>query len=437
MATVTDASANSARPPPSTGAVDIVRLLGAMVIEAARDPRQFSVAAVFRAWARRTSIRLASQDIIVNFAVKKLLLVGSRELSRYILAQYPSREGFSTGSLKRSAMAFLAARALTISDDDEWRRRRAFNEAVLQPGRPHELAPDFVCYTLNAFAAPVASVEELRAAMGRTMLAVAFGGNAPPRLTQDVQRLFGLVQHPLKRVLTAPWAYWRRASFYERLRALWSARGGAKPSLLGIAGRSAAELDGAELIQQVPHWMFTFPGSGTDLMTRTLALISCTAAVRARVLAEVQAAGPIDDASTFTRLPLLEACLVETAHLYPPVTRTFHCALAGATVGNVRIPPGTEIMQLFPLFTGEDLDGNTPARCFNPDRWMGSEPVSSFDPFLGGARQCPGKSIILLVCKVALASLLVKHRLRVDAPQLSGPTLPAEFPRRGLHFHAA
>ena len=439
VAPITSASPAAPRPPPSTGVVDLMRLCGAVLVEGARHPLDFNLDAAFRAWARRTSARLESENLVVNFGVKKVLLVGSRELSLYILSQFPSRYGFSTGSLKRSAMAFLAARALTISDDEDWRRRRAFNEAVLEPERPHELAQEFVRATLKAFASPVASVAELRAAMGRTMLAIVFGGSAPPRLVDEIQKLFQLVQNPVKRVLTAPWAYLHRASFYDALRALWMARdAGANPTLLRIASRAAAELDGTELIEQIPHWMFTFTGSATDLLTRALALISSAPAVRVRVLAEMQAAGPLDDGCNFAALPFLEGCLLEAAHLYPPVTRTFHCALAGATVGNVRIAPGMEIMHLFPPFTTDDVGEDADSRSFNPDRWMRAEsPVCSFDPFLGGVRRCPGKSVILLVCKVALASLLVQHQLVVDAPGLRARSLPAVFPRRGLRFHAA
>jgi len=430
------ASPAAPRPPPSTGIVDLMRLGSAVLVEGARHPLEFSLEGVFRAWARRTAARLQSENLVVNLGVKKVLLVGSSELSRYILSQFPSRDGFSTGSLKRSAMAFLAARALTISDDDDWRRRRAFNEAVLEPDRRHELEPEFVRATVKAFASAVASVAELRAAMGRTMLAIVFGGSAPPRLVDDIEQLFQLVQNPIKRVLTAPWAYLRRARFYNALRTLWMAPGtDATPSLLRIARRGAAELDSTELLEQIPHWMFTFTGSGTDLLTRALALISSDPAVRVRVLAEIRAARPFDDGCNVAALPLLEGCLLEAAHLYPPVTRTFRCALAGATVGDVRIPPGLEIMQLLVPLTTDGVDVDTQSRSFNPDRWMRAEPpLCSFDPFLGGVRRCPGQSLILLVCKVALARLLVEQRLVVDAPGINAGSLPVVFPRRGLHF---
>jgi cytochrome P450 len=424
--------------PPSTGIVDLARLGFALAGNALRHPFTFNAEAVLREWARQAAARRNTDNLMVNLLGKKLVLVGSAELSRQILAQPPSHEGFSTGSLKRSGMAFLAAHALTISDDADWSRRRAFNEAVLEPGRRHMLAPQFVRHTLQAFAPPIAGVDDLRAAMGRAMLGVVFGGAAPPQLVTEIEALIDLVQNPVKRVLTAPFAYFKRARLYGSLRALWQAQNRAlKPSLLQMAGRSVTNLDDTELLEQMPHWMFTFTGSATDLVTRTLTLITSTPNVQRQVMAELESAGPLDE-QTFESapLPFLDACLVETGHLYPPVARTFHRAALGATLNGVQFPPGTEIMHLFPLFTADLKGADAPS--FNPDRWLAATPpVCAFDPFLGGARRCPGRSLILVVCKTALASLLLQHRLAVKAPGITASSLPAQFPRRGLRFESA
>jgi len=424
--------------PPSTGIVDLARLGFALAGNALRHPFTFNAEAVFREWARRAAAHRNSDNLMVNFLIKQLLLVGSAELSRQILAQPPSQEKFSTGSLKRSAMAFLAAHALTISDDQAWSRRRAFNEAVLEPNRRHEFAPQFVRYTLQAFAPPITGAADVRAAMGRAMLGVVFGGAASPQLVTEIEALFDLVQNPVKRALTAPFAYFKRARFYDALRALWQAQNDAlKPSLLKMAGRSVTGLDDGEMLEQMPHWMFTFTGSATDLVTRTLTLITSTPSVQARVMAELAGAGPLDGpAFESAPLPFLEACLVETGHLYPPVTRTFHRAALGATLNGMQLAPGTEIMHLFPLFTADLRGADAPS--FNPDRWLAATPpIAAFDPFLGGARRCPGRSLILVVCKTALASLLLKHRLAVKAPGVAAASLPAQFPRRGLSFVSA
>jgi cytochrome P450 len=424
--------------PPRTGLVDLARLGFAVAGNALRHPCTSNAEAVFREWARRAAARRGTDNLVVNFLVKKLLLVGSPELSRQILAQPPSQESFSTGSLKRSAMAFLAAHALTISDDEDWSRRRAFNEGVLEPTRRHEFAPQFVRYTLQAFAPPITGVADLRAAMGRAMFGVVFGGAAAPSLVTEIEALFDLVQNPVKRVLTAPFAYFKRARFYDELRALWQAQNQAlKPSLLQMAGRSVTSLGDSELLEQVPHWMFTFTGSATDLVLRTLTLITSTPSVQGRVMTELAGAGPLDGpAFESAPLPFLEACLVETGHLYPPVTRTFHRAALGTTLNGMQFAPGTEIMHLFPLFTADLAGADAPS--FNPDRWLAATPpVCAFDPFLGGARRCPGRSLILVICKTALASLLLQHQVAVKAPGIGASSLPAQFPRQGLIFVGA
>src|SRR5262249_32246215 len=147
MAPTANASVRATSVPPSASIFDLLRLLLDIARDAIRARSGFSLDATLRQWARRTAGRLESQNLIINLGLKRFLLVGSVELSRRILAQYPMRTGFSTGSVKKSAMAFLAPRALTISDDEDWLRRRAFNECVLQPGRPHEFRDDFARYT--------------------------------------------------------------------------------------------------------------------------------------------------------------------------------------------------------------------------------------------------------------------------------------------------
>ena len=424
---------NDLNQPPITGARDLARLIWGLAAAALRHPFLFDAQAVFEDWARRTAKELETDDLVVNLVVKKLLLVGSPELSRHILAEPPSRARLSAGSLKRTGMAFLASHALTISDDQEWSRRRAFNESVLQPQRRHHLAPCFVRYTLAAFESPINSIRDLRAAMGRTMLGVVFGGEAPVTLVSDIETLFGLVQNPVKRLLVAPYAHWKRRRLYAALQESWRAQPVERPGLLGVANRSAAGLADTELLQQVPHWMFTFTGSATDLVMRTVTLITSYPAVHRQAMAELEAAGPLD-AESFERADLffLNACLLEASHWYPPVTRTFHRAIEGTSVGGVHIPAGMEIMHLFPLFSSGNREPRAVSRRFNPQRWMRGHPACTFDPFLGGARTCPGKNLILLICATAVASLL-RQQVVIQAPGIGAGPLPANFPRRGVH----
>jgi cytochrome P450 len=433
---VSTGAGRAAHAPPATGLGDLARLAGAIAGNFARSPRSFSARVAFREWARRMMARHGSENLVLNLGVKKLLLVGGRDLSRQLLQPPPLTRGIAAGKLKCDAMAFLAPHALTISHDAEWTRLRAFTERVLQPGRPHEFRQAFHAEVHHAFAAPPATVEEIRRAMGRAMLGIVFGhGVAGERLDRDVQALFDVVQQPAKRLLLGRWERRRRDRFYDELRRLWEETAALRgPSLLTLAHREADAIPEAELVEQIPHWMFTFTGSGTDLLVRTLALVTSDDGVADRARREIDAAGPPDRAETIDALTYLEACVMESARLYPPVTRTFHRVQAGAVVGDVRIPAGMEILHSFPLL-GRAEASEADAERFRPERWLPSpaSAAADFDPFLSGSRHCPGRELIVFVCKSALALLLVRHRLVVSAP-LRGDALPPAFPERGIRF---
>jgi len=422
--------------PPTTTLVDLLGLLGGITGEIIRHPRSFSVRTPFRAWVRRAAERRGSQNLVLNFGVKRILLVGGSELSKGILAAHPKPDGITVGEMKRKGMSVLAPHALTISDGAEWERLRAFNETVLESGRPHALERDFLGHVLAAFNTPIRDIDGIRAAMARSMLGIVFGGRAPPSVANDVQTLFGLVQNPVKRMIMARSGKRRRERLYTTLRALWRDPSAVrKASLLGMAHRAATAgpvIDETVLLEQVPHWMFTFTGSGTDLVARALTLILSDAGARRRVETELEHAGPLEEPATIDGLAYVEACLVEGAHLFPPVTRTFHCAPAGASVAGVMIQPRMEVLHSLPLISSSDA---SEPRRFRPERWLKSdEAASGFDPFLGGARGCPGRNIIMHVGKAALAVMIARQRLTLEGATLRTDDLPPEFPRRGIRF---
>ena len=427
---------SAAREPPSTSLVDLFGLLTRLAAGVVRSPRRFSARLTFRDWAQRMMTRYGSDNVVLNLGVKRILLVGGRELSRNILDARPQQDGYAAGKLKHDGMAFLAPHALTISHDADWVRLREFNERVLYRDVPREAWQAFVTYTQRAFSAPPRTVEDVRAAMGRAMLAIVFGeGRAPGRLVTDVQTLMGYVLNPVKRRVLGIVGRRRRARFYEALRQAWRrASPSDPPSLLTMARRAVGDIPEEQAVEQIPHWMFTFTGSGTDLLVRTLALVTSHRTALERARAELAAAGPPDRPETINSLRYLDACLMEAARLYPPVTRTFHRVQRATVAGSVQIPAGMEILHSFPLLAGAThADG----RRFQPERWLagsGPAPGGEFDPFLGGARRCPGKELILLVCKSALAVVLVRQHLTTAGGVFEGDTLPPEFPMQAIRF---
>ena len=87
---------------------------------------------------------------------------------------------------------------------------------------------------------------------------------------------------------------------------------------------------------------------------------------------------------------------------------------------------GVEIVHWFPLLQ----PAQPAAQSFRPRRWAAghSKAEEPFDPFLGGSRACPGKSLILFVCKVAMAELLVSRPLALACAALDVDALPMELP---------
>jgi cytochrome P450 len=410
-----------------------------MVAGVVRSPRRFSVRLTFREWAQRMMTRYGSDNIVLNFGVKRILLVGGRELSRSILDARPQQDGYAAGKLKHDGMAFLAPHALTISHDAEWARLREFNERVLYRDVSPEVRQAFVAYAQRAFSMAPRNVEDVRAAMGRTMLAIVFGeGRVPERLIADVQALMSFVLNPVKRRVLGIVGRRRRARFYDALREAWrQATPSGPPSLLTMARRVVGDIPDEQVVEQIPHWMFTFTGSGTDLLVRTLALATSHPAALERARAELAAAGPLDKPQAIDSLAYLDACLMEAARLYPPVTRTFHRVRRDTVAGSVHIPAGMEILHSFPLLGGATHAG---VRRFQPERWLPASapsPGGEFDPFLGGARRCPGKELILSVCKSALAVLLVRQRVTAAAGAFEGYELPPEFPMQAIRFEQA
>lgn len=420
-----------AHTPPETGMLDLARLGGAMIWEVLRHGRGASMRRAFSGWTARTSARNGSATFILRAGSKRVMLVGGAELSRCVLARRPG-DGLVAGDMKRKGMAFLAPLALTISDGAEWERRRSFAERVLQPGRTHPLAAEFLPHIREAFSAPVTDTESVRDAMRRAMLTIVFGpGRATDGLSRDVEELFALVQNPVKRMVLGFLQRGRRARVHDMLAQLWSStEERSAPSLLALARTGPLELSNEEVIDQIPHWMFTFTGSGTDLLASTLALVLSDPIVHRNLVEDLAAAG--NNAAAIDALPFPTRCLLETAHLFPPVARTFHHATTDLAMAHTCIPEGMELMHSFPLIEKAPTDSRQ-FRQFRPHR---SAPAETSDPFLGGARHCPGRSLILFACKVALSELLMVQQVELAGPSLNVADLPTELADSQFRFRS-
>ena len=424
---------------PSTGFVDILRLLGRCVAGFVRGPRSFDFGSAFQDWTGGLSRRTGSEDFVLNLYIRKFLLVSGRDLTSHILSQPPDAAGYREGKTKSRAMSFLAPQALTVTHGEQWRRLRKFNEATLHSSKDDARMQLVLDGVRNAFPEPVSDAGDVRGGMERVMQAVVFGRQVPGRLTEDVQELFRYVQHPGRRMLFGWSQAGRRRRFYGALRHLWTESSmRSDPCLIVIAKDIAHNgvCSEEEMLQQIPHWMFTFTGSGTDLLTRTLAMVSSREEVYEKVMAEIGMRESANATIEVMRMRYLESCLLETCRLFPPVSRTFHVAPQGDVFCGVDISAGMEILHCFTA-NQRDVSVDATANDFRPERWMepGSVAATVYPGlFLGGARDCPGKDLILLVCKAAIATLMSYGRIRSQCPALSEDPVPSSFPKSGLRF---
>jgi hypothetical protein len=344
------------------------------------------------------------------------------------LRAVPDERATSAGTLKIDALRFLAPSALTITAGDQWARLRAFNEAVLTPGRPHPFAQTFLTQVRRAFDLPVQRDDDVRDAMGRAMVAITLGRSIPDAdPAEDAHVLFDVVQQPVRRRLLGWFHARRRERLYATIRQRWDETSPHEETLLSLAKRNAAGNEASAIIEQLPHWMFTFTGSGTDLLVRMLALVSSRPAVRARVLDEASRAGPLDVAASMFRLPFLDACLKEAGRLFPPVARTFH---RERTVGGT-----AEFLHFFPLLHRDDALGAA-VHDFDPDRWRAAPDAAAraSNLFLRGPRVCPGQDLILFVCRAAATRILIEQSSWCPMARLASDPLPISFPRRSVTF---
>jgi cytochrome P450 len=238
-----------------------------------------------------------------------------------------------------------------------------------------------------------------------------------------------VVQHPVRRRLLGRFHAARRRHLYTILGRAWDAARAEDASLIALARTHApSSLERETLLEQVPHWMFTFTGSGTDLLVRTLAMITSNPGVQGEVVEEIRRAGPLDRAGTIEALSYLHACVLETGRLFPPVTRTLHASSASRGQGTV--------LHWFPLLQRDERLGHA-VHGFRPERWLGETPdpaAAESNLFLRGPRACPGMALILFVCKAALARMIAEQGLAARNERLMRDPLPVSFPRLRAPF---
>ena len=121
----------------------------------------------------------------------------------------------------------------------------------------------------------------------------------------------------------------------------------------------------------------------------------------------------------------LAAVTSETLRLRSVLPVNFLEARRDVMLGDVSVPGGTPIFALTRLCSIQRANFAEPDR-FDPERWLGTCPVSAEHPhnpranfsFGGGPRTCPGRALALLECALVI-SMLVRRLEISHSPQQS------------------
>ncbi|HEY6259027.1 MAG TPA: cytochrome P450 [Xanthobacteraceae bacterium] len=115
-------------------------------------------------------------------------------------------------------------------------------------------------------------------------------------------------------------------------------------------------------------------------------------------------------------LPWLDAVIKESMRLLPPAPMQARVAQADTSIAGHPVPKGTRIM--LSAFVTNRLPGRYPEPdSFSPQRWASLNP-SPFEylVFSAGPRNCPGYLLGMAMVKVALATILRRHRIAFAPP---------------------
>ena len=336
----------------------------------------------------------------------------------------------SDPSAKRDGMVVFQPDAVTISRGDVWRNRRAFNEAALDTAKPaHEFADRFASVASEEAdsLAEATAIEdgELRwdpwnETFRRITRRVVLGDGA----ADDVELSETLAEMMSEANGMPGKTSERYPAFVTRLGRYVS---GAEPG--SLVSRFAEAPTDAETkpVGQIPHWLFANGDTLAINAFRALAAIVSHPSQRAKVAAELGAAG---------ELPYLEACLEDAMRLWPTTTMLSRETVADTDWQGVDVPAGTQV--LIPnLYLHRDRSRIDYADRFAPERWISGEAAEewSFNHFSRGPQGCPGASLALSIGKAVLARLLVGRRVRLVSPSLDPDRpLPGMLDYFGIRF---
>jgi cytochrome P450 len=331
-----------------------------------------------------------------------------------------SASDFDSGAgAKGKGMAHFQPDALTLSCGEEWRDRRAFNEAVLATEAPrHPDAERFVAVATEEVEGMRLGGRELdwsrwERLFDRLTLRVIFGDSAvgDRDLTELLERLMGEANR-LVGVGGDEDSQHELFGHIERLLAR------AEPGSLAAHVADAPQTERTRVSHQVPHWIFAMRDTLGANAFRALAAIASDPAVCSRALEEASGEDP-------TSMAYLRGCLHEAMRLWPTVPLIAREATRETEILGEKLDEGTQVM-ILNVFNHRDPDALDDADRLRPERWQnGASGDYRFNHLSHGTQVCPGIPLVELLGVTVLAGVLREWKLSLVSPELrAGEPLP-------------
>jgi cytochrome P450 len=174
-------------------------------------------------------------------------------------------------------------------------------------------------------------------------------------------------------------------------------------------------IDESELIGQATVMFIASYENVASVLTWTLFLLAQHPEVMGDLHAELTDAlgdGP-PDAEKIETLPLLDAAIKESMRVLPPVPYLLRKPILPTSLGGFELRKNDRVV-VSAYITHHLGDLYPNPRRFIPDRWFSIKPTPyEYLPFGAGPRACLGKLFAVAEIKIALAMILMRHRLSV------------------------
>lgn len=338
---------------------------------------------------------------------------------------------FHAGAGNQVLRAIMGEHSVLTTDEDEHRRIRKllmppFHGAPLRGYRAMiiELAEaEVVRWTIGV---PFPAHERMNALTLEVILRVVFGVSDGPRLdelrtaitrlvTAPLPVFLGEIAPPLRRF--GPWRRFRQlvARIDELLHAEIDER--RKDPQVGdrsdvLSQLVTAQIDGDRLTDsELRDQMMTLLLAGHETTATTLAWTLHELAHNIALHDAVTAAASRGDDD------YLEAVVKESMRRHPVIYSVGRTLTKDVELGGYRIPAGYTVMPGIGPVHADPAHHEQPD-AFRPERFLdGSASPSTWLPFGGGARRCPGAGFALLEAVAVLRQIVLRYRITPASPQ--------------------